>query len=147
MESVYFDKNAEMCKITFAWAHDKKFQSEVLGSISSIVKKAVRTIGTLIQCEKESHRSSTELFKTQDGCQEPDPSREVLRELLGELGHSNSKSLAGGLVLSLGAKGGLLGVQREGEYLCQGTAGEVFLEMGVVAVLKNPRKGERENLK
>lgn len=125
----------------------RSFKVEVLGSISSIVKKAVRTIGTLIQCEKERDRSGTELFKTQGGRQEPDPSREVLRELPGELGHSNSKSLTGGLLLRLGAKGGLLGVQREGEYLCQGTAGEVFLEMGVVAVLKNPRKGERENLK
>lgn len=119
----------------------------MLGFISSIVKKAVRTIATLIQCEKERDHSGTELFKTQDGRQEPDPSREVLRELLGELGHSNSKNLARGLLLRLGAKGGLLGVQREGEYLCQGTAGEVFLEIGVVAVLKNPRKGERVNLK
>lgn len=65
----------------------------------------------------------------------------------GERGHPNSKNLAGGLLLRLGAKGGLLGDQREGEYLCQGTAGEVFLEMGVVAVLKNPRKGDRDNLK
>ena len=103
IESVYFDKNAETCKITFDWAHDKKFQSEVLGSISSIVKKAVRTIATLIQCEKERDHSGTELFKTQDGRQEPDPSRDVLRELLGELGPSNSKNLARGPLLRLGA--------------------------------------------
>lgn len=42
----------------------RSFKVEVLGSISSIVKKAVRTIGTLIQCEKERDRSGTELFKT-----------------------------------------------------------------------------------
>lgn len=62
IESVYFDKNAEMCKITFDWAHDKKFQSEVLGSTNSIVKKAVRTITTLTQLEKGRDHRGTELF-------------------------------------------------------------------------------------
>ena len=75
----------------------------MLGSISSIVKKSVRTIATLIPCENERDHSGTELFKTQDGRQEPDPSREVLRELPGELGHSNSKHLARGLLLRLEA--------------------------------------------
>ena len=72
-----------MCKITFDWAHDKKFQSAVLGSTNSIVKKAVRTITSLIQLEKGRDHRGTELLKTQDGRLVPDPSREELRELRG----------------------------------------------------------------
>ena len=75
-----------MCKITFDWAHDKKFQSAVLGSTNSIVKKAVRTITSLIQLEKGRDHRGTELLKTQDGRLAPDPSREELRDLRGGRG-------------------------------------------------------------
>lgn len=67
----------------------------MLGSTNSIVKKAVRTITSLIQLEKGTDHRGTELFKTQDGRPVPDPSREELRDLPGGGGTGHSKQESG----------------------------------------------------